>query len=394
MHRCPTPLLRRIRTRASRGPRRPPFGGCLLLAALSFLIVAAPVAADPPTASYSITGIAGTNGWYRGSSGGDYVVLHWQLGNLSQIDHTVGCEAAIRIDGPTSGATRTCTAYLIGGGSVAWTTDDIKIDADPPTGISASVARKPDANGWYNHPLEVHWTGGDSTSGIAACSTATYSGPDGAGLSVGGGCTDNAGNSASVPVTINYDATPPVLSKVTETSGTAANVLGWRSSSPSDTVVIRRRARDAKTEATIFRGSGRSFADKGARGGLEYVYSVQAFDQADNASKAISAVALPRVLTLRKTPYVPRAARDPILRWEAVPGASYYHVQLFRAGKRILAAWPNRPELGLPATWKWAGHGYRLAPGLYRWYVWAGLGRRSFARYRTIGTGRFVVPQR
>jgi len=100
------------------------------------------------------------------------------------------------------------------------------------------------------------------------------------------------------------------------------------------------------------------------------------------------------VLGLGKTPYVPRAAKGPILRWNAVRGATYYHVQLFRDSKRILAAWPVRPELPLRATWKWNGHKYRLAAGHYRWYVWAGLGRRSFARYRSIGHAQFIVPKR
>ena len=31
-------------------------------------------------------------------------------------------------------------------------------------------------------------------------------------------------------------------------------------------------------------------------------------------------------------------------------------------------------------------------PGKYRWYAWAGIGRRSFARYNRIGSARFIVP--
>ena len=73
-------------------------------------------------------------------------------------------------------------------------------------------------------------------------------------------------------------------------------------------------------------------------------------------------------------------------------GASYYHVQLFRGSKRILAAWPSTRQMALPTTWKWAGHRYRLKPGKYRWYAWAGIGRRSFAKYDRIGSARFIVP--
>ena len=90
----------------------------------------------------------------------------------------------------------------------------------------------------------------------------------------------------------------------------------------------------------------------------------------------------------------PRVAPRPILRWAAKRGASYYHVQLFRGSKRIFASWPTTHQLGLPAAWRWAGHRYRLRPGHYRWYVWVGLGPRSFAQYRAIGSAKFIVPKR
>jgi hypothetical protein len=211
---------------------------------------------------------------------------------------------------------------------------------------------------------------------------------------VAGSCRDNAGNQGSNAFGLSYDATAPTLSKVTVASGAAADVVRWSSTSAADTVVVRRVARGNKAQSTIFRGRAASFADKKVQKGLEYVYSVQAYDQADNASKPVSTVALPKVLTLRKTSYVPRAAQEPVLRWDAMRGASYYHVQLFRGAKRILAAWPNRAELALPAAWRWAGHFYRLSPGRYRWYVWEGLGRRSFARYRSVGSASFIVPRR
>ena len=249
-------------------------------------------------------------------------------------------------------------------------------------------------NGWYNHAVGISWGGSDATSGIASCTSVTYGGPDGASAAVGGGCTDKAGNTASSPVAISFDATAPALSKVTITSGAAADVLRWTSSSASDSAVVQRSARGNKEQPIVFRGTGGSFADKKIQHSLEYTYSVQTSDQAGNASRKISVVALPKVLTMRKLPYVPRASSKPILRWDAVRRATYYHLQLFRGSKRIFAAWPVKNELGLPAAWKWSGHRYRLGPGHYRWYVWAGLGRRSFAHYKALGTARFIVPRR
>jgi hypothetical protein len=395
MHRRPVRFLRPKRRRVSLGSKTT---FCLLLLGCVALplLLAAPISADPsPTASYTITGISGTNSWYRGSAGGNYVVLHWSVQDPGGvIVSTTGCEAAIKINGPTTGATRTCAAELTGGGSISWTTNTIKIDADPPTGVTASLGRAPDVNGWYNHPVGISWSGSDATSGIASCASVIYGGPDGAGAAVAGGCTDNAGNIASTPVAISFDATAPVLGKVTITSGVVADVLRWTSSGASDTAVVQRSARGNKDQPIVFRGTGSSFADKKIQSSLEYTYSVQTSDQAGNASQKISVDALPKVLTLRKLPYVPRVSSKPILRWNAVRRATYYHVQLFRGSKRIFAAWPVKNELGLPAAWKWSGHRYRLGPGHYRWYVWVGLGRRSFAHYKSVGSARFIVPRR
>jgi hypothetical protein len=363
----------------------------LVALGLGLPLLFAPLAsAAPPTITYTIDGIAGTNAWYRGSTHGNNVVLHW----LVSSDATdTNCEQAITLPGPTTGVTKTCWATNADGTTTV-TTKAIKIDADPPTGLTINTARPPDYNGWYNHPIALSWSGSDATSGIAGCSSVTYGGPDGAGATAGGGCTDNAGNTASLPFALNYDATPPVLDKVLVASGTGVDVVHWSSSSAADTIVVKRAARGSKTEKTVFEGSAAQFPDKKIQNGLEYVYSVQAYDQAGNWSQKASAVGLPKVLTLRRTAYIPRAARKPILRWAAVRGATYYHVQLFRGSKRILALWPSGHQVGLPAAWKWSGRRYRLGPGRYRWYVWAGIGSRAFANYKTIGSAQFIVPHR
>ena len=392
MHRRPVRFLRPTRRRVSPCLTRTTVRRSLALVALSLLAAAVPssAAADSLTITYTVDGVSGANGWYRGSAGGNFIVIHWHVSDPSAT--TVGCEPGLKILGPTAGFTSSCSAQS--GPETATKSLVVKIDADPPAGVAASLGRSPDVNGWYNHAVGISWSGNDATSGIASCTSVTYGGPDGASAAVGGGCTDNAGNSASSPVAISFDATAPALSKVTITSGAASDVLRWSSSSPSDSAVVQRSARGNKEQPIVFRGTGGSFADKKIQHSLEYTYWVQTSDQAGNASQKISVAALPKVLTLRKLPYVPRASSKPILRWDAVRRASYYHVQLFRGSKRIFAAWPIKNELGLPAAWKWSGHRYRLGPGKYRWYVWAGLGRRSFANYKAVGSARFIVPRR
>jgi hypothetical protein len=269
----------------------------------------------------------------------------------------------------------------------------IKIDATPPTGVTAHFSRAPDYNGWYNHPVSISWSGTDVTSGIASCSSATYQGPANGSATVGGGCTDMAGNTADSTASLAYDATPPVLSGVTEKSTPSADVLHWSSSSTSDRVVVRRTLRGGKTAKVVFDGSAGKFSDEQIRLGAQYLYSVQSVDQAGNSSNIVYVAGLPKVLTLEKLPFAPLAAQNPILRWRHVRRAGYYNVQLFRGSKRIYAAWPTMHQAGLPTTWKWSGHRFRLTPGRYRWYVWAGFGPRASARYRTVGSARFVVPR-
>jgi hypothetical protein len=396
MSRRPTPWQRGCRAGTSRGLVTKVVRASLVLGALSLLFGAAasPSVLDdtPPSVVYSIDGITGTNGWYRGSTGGNYVVVHWAISDPeSPISSSSGCEPAIRIDDPNTGTTRTCSATSAGG-TTTITTKQIKIDSDPPTGVAATPSRGPDANGWYNHSLSVSWSGSDATSGIAGCSSAAYQGPDGAPLALSGGCTDVAGNSSSTSFGFQYDATPPQLSSVSVQSTDGANILHWKSSSPNDVAAISRLARGTRSERSLFSGAGADFVDKKIQDGVEYRYNVRTFDQAGNASQARTVLALPKVVSLGKKAYTPRTTSQPILSWPARGGASYYHVQLFRNGKRILAAWPLKTELALRQSWRWAGRRYRLAAGQYTWFVWAGLGARTAARYKLIGHSKFIIP--
>ena len=354
-----------------------------------FLMFVTTASASGPTISYSITGIAGNNGWYRGSANGDNVILHW---SVSADATDTNCLAAVPVPGDTAGTTRTCWAKSAGGTTTA-VTGQLKIDATPPTGVTAKFSRGPDYHGWYNHPVTIGWRGTDATSGIAGCSSLTYGGPENGAATVNGGCTDMAGNSAGSIAHLAYDATPPVLSEVTERSTATADNLRWSSSSASDRVVVLRAVRGRKGQTTVFDGSAGKFSDSKIHADAEYLYTVQSIDEAGNASNVVSIAGLPKVLTLQKTPFVPRAAQGPILRWRRVIGAAYYNVQLYRGSKRIYAAWPRMHQAGLTPTWKWSGHRFRLTPGRYHWYVWAGFGPRTLARYRFVGSARFVLPR-
>lgn len=173
----------------------------------------------PPTVTYSIDGTAGNNGWYVSSS----IVVHWSVGG--SVTSTSGCEPAISIPNPDSGSTLTCTASGPGG-TTAVTTKMLKVDATKPVASAATPARGPDKNGWYNHALSIQWSGNDATSGIASCTSSTYTGPDSGSASTSGTCTDNAGNvSASLALGLSYDDSGPT--NVTVTPARAPDHAGW-----------------------------------------------------------------------------------------------------------------------------------------------------------------------
>ena len=97
-------------------------------------------------------------------------------------------------------------------------------DTTPPT-ITTLVSPPANANGWNNSTVTVTFSCADiGGSGVATCPASAVVSAEGANQVVSGTATDNAGNSATVRVTLNIDKTPPV---VTSTSAPPANADGW-----------------------------------------------------------------------------------------------------------------------------------------------------------------------
>jgi hypothetical protein len=191
----------------------------LLLLSVFAVTLALPAAAHAAgiTASCTSAGVTAacdSSHWYRA----DVTVVF----SLPAGSNPLGC-ATYTISADTTGDTRRCT---IDAGSGCCLLDvTIKRDATAPTIDTLAAARAPDANGWYNHAVAVSGSGSDATSGIASCTSTTYSGPDAGSASVTGTCTDNAGNvSSAKALTISYDATPPT---VTPAPARGADANGW-----------------------------------------------------------------------------------------------------------------------------------------------------------------------
>lgn len=85
-------------------------------------------------------------------------------------------------------------------------------------------------------------------------------------------------------------------------------------------------------------------------------------------------------------------SKPPRLAWFRVPGASYYNVQVFRLGEKVLTAWPRRPSLRMRWRWTHRGRTFRFTTGSYSWFVFPGFGDPAQVQYgRLLGSSSFVV---
>jgi hypothetical protein len=372
-------------------PRRRLIGGLLVSCALVGLLIlparaGAPLllrgtSALPPEITLTITGTLGLEGWYRSD-----VTIDWQVVGETA---SSGCDT-VTLTADTPGTKFTCTAQSGPDETIKSVT--IKLDKTAPA-ASAAADRAPDANGWYNSPLTVTSSGTDAMSGMGACSSAEYAGPDNASAVVKGTCTDRAGNTAETGLPIKYDATAPWLSRLHTRPRTRAIELVWRKASDTRVVeIVRTPGRNGAAETLVFRGLGIRYRDKGLAVGRQYQYRVTVFDQARNGTeKAVEAIATGALLKPGPGQTVGGAPR---LVWAVVERASYYNLQLLYRGRKVLSAWPARHTFQLRQTWRYKGRRYRLQDGGYRWYVWPGFGRITSARYgRMLGTSTFVVSQ-
>jgi hypothetical protein len=120
------------------------------------------------------------------------------------------CPAPITRGADGAGQSVAGTATDNAGNPASATVDNINIDTTPPT-LTASLAGSPNAAGWFNGPVSVHWSCGDALSGVAGgCPADTTILGEGTGLTTSATVSDTAGNqtTASSPA-VDIDSTAP-----------------------------------------------------------------------------------------------------------------------------------------------------------------------------------------
>lgn len=363
--------------------------GLLIACAAVLLTASAAEAVDgtPPLITFEVVGKQGSGGWYVSTT-----TVRWNVTDPeSGIKASSGCDATSL--GDTGGTRLTCSATnLEDVSSTASVT--VKVDTTPPTLTGASADRAPDVGAWYVRPVTFAFAAKDATSGVAACSSVAYGGPDDGAASVTGTCTDQAGNvSAAGSASLRYDATPPALRGVAARAGDKSVTVRWTQLPSWEWVDVARSVAGEKATRAVYHGSAAELVDRGVRNGVDYRYAVVAHDEAGHET-AVDVQAMP-LGALRSPPPGSTVTAPPRLGWRATPGSLLYNVQLFRDGTKILSAWPRSPRLKLLRRWRFGGEQRALEPGSYRWYVWPAFRKAHGVRFgKLIGGSSFVVGEK
>jgi hypothetical protein len=207
--------------------------------------------------------------------------------------------------------------------------------------------------------------------------------------------TDWAGNRAETQFTVTIANTvrPAAVQALRARSARSRVELSWNSPTDWDyeRLIVRRAPRETSIWRVVYEGRlATAFTDRGVQNDTEYVYEATVYDTAGNVSAPVSTQARPSAFLWPR--WNATLKRPPALRWAGVRKATYYNIQLWRNGRKILSRWPDEPRFQLQKTWRHQGRSYSLRKGTYFAYAWPGIGPRNAGRYgRLIGWTKFRV---
>jgi hypothetical protein len=212
--------------------------------------------------------------------------------------------------------------------------------------------------------------------------------------------TDAAGNpSAAVGYgwTVKDTVGPATVSRVRRNVAYGLLKLAWNRPPDPDFDHVRvfvskgKKGAKARRQTLVYSGKATHYTKKRYDNGTYHRFTIVGYDVAGNASPGVPVVVPPSIL-LRRPQLGVVVHVPPRLVWAGARGASFYNVQLYRAGRKILSAWPNAPRLGLKRRWSYSGHSVRLKKGTYAWFVWPAFGPRATSRYgHLLGWSQFTV---
>jgi hypothetical protein len=274
---------------------------------------------------------------------------------------------------PTSGGAPTAQVLTTGQVNLAW-----PAAGDALSGVAGYIVRR--ASGAVAPAA--------ADGGTSVCTPAAPGCSDAAAAtgtwSYGVFARDAAGNVALIGTVSNVavvDKTAPLAptkltvtrpKSKTKTKTKAKSItltLHWVNPTAADLdrmVVVLNIKRDPVGPAdgkAVYHGLGTSAKVKLLAGQVGYI-AVYAYDHSGNYSPAPlrKIVSLASLISLRPLSGSAVSVSSPELTWKASKGSTYYNVQVFHNGKRMLVGWPSKASYRIPAG--------TLKSGTYVWYVW------------------------
>jgi hypothetical protein len=297
---------------------------------------------------------------------------------------------------PKSGGSPTAQVQASGQVDLAW-----PAAADALSGVAGYVVRR--ASG-ATPPAALD--GGSAVCAPAAPGCSDVAAGNGT-WSYGVFARDAAGNVALIGTVSNitvHDKTPPLAptklkvtrpkSRTKSKRGSVTFALHWVKPTAPDLdriVVVLNLKRPPVGPAdgkTVYHGLGSGAKLKLQPGQNGYV-AIYAFDHSGNYSpKPVrKLITLASLISLRPLSGSVVRTTSPQLTWKARNGSTYYNIQVFRNGKRLLVAWPSEPSYRIAAG--------KLKPGTYVWFVWPAVQHTGSAPTfgKLIGRATFTYEQ-
>jgi hypothetical protein len=195
--------------------------------------------------------------------------------------------------------------------------------------------------------------------------------------------TDQSDNTDLTPASATWTVASnttgvPTVGNLRAVAGDHRVRLVW--TKPTGIGILRIEVRRSGKRLALYRGLGSEYIDTSLLNDRTYTYSIVVVDDLKNRSPAASIFARPHG-KLRAPRDGATVRRAPILRWMPRARATYYNVQVFRNGRKVLSRWPAQPRLQLRMQWRYQGRVYRLKDARYRWYVFPGFGKRPANNY-------------
>lgn len=191
------------------------------------LAVANPAAADgvAPLTTISLSGTQGSAGWFKSDVTVSLSATDMSNTGINRTEYSFNGSVWNRYTGPFNITKEGMTAVYYRSIDNASGVETAKmrvvsIDKTPPS-ITYSLTPAPNAKGWSNKTMLLHFETGDSVSGLTEHTSDTTLTNEGTYSSLTGIATDVAGNSVGVTVPTFYiDKTPPAVGNLTVAEST------------------------------------------------------------------------------------------------------------------------------------------------------------------------------